>query len=282
MKGKHEALISFDTFERIQDRLTKKAKAPARKDINQDFPLRGFVTCSSCDVPMTSGWSRGSMGVRYPYYLCQQKGCNLRGKSIRRDKVEQDFEQLLGELKPSEQLFIMAIAMFTDMWDEKRKNAKLEAETIRREMTKVEKKVEQFFERIVEADSPTLITAYENQIKKLEKDKIRMDESIARCGRPVMSCEDTFRTALTFLSNPLILWRSDALEHKRTVLKLTFSDKLVYDKNEGFRTPAKSCPFSLLEDLRVNNVEMVPLGRIELPTSSLPMTRSTTELQRLT
>lgn len=27
-------------------------------------------------------------------------------------------------------------------------------------------------------------------------------------------------------------------------------------------------------------MKMVPLGRIELPTSSLPMTRSTTELQR--
>ena len=31
-KGKHEGLISFDTFEKIQARLKSTAKAPARKD----------------------------------------------------------------------------------------------------------------------------------------------------------------------------------------------------------------------------------------------------------
>ncbi len=41
-KGQHEALISFETYEKVQARLKSKAKAPARKDISADFPLRGF------------------------------------------------------------------------------------------------------------------------------------------------------------------------------------------------------------------------------------------------
>ena len=37
--GRHEGLISFATFRKIQVRLLSGAKAPARKDINADFPL---------------------------------------------------------------------------------------------------------------------------------------------------------------------------------------------------------------------------------------------------
>jgi len=38
-KGHHEAFISFETFQKIQDRLNGKARMPARKDISQDYPL---------------------------------------------------------------------------------------------------------------------------------------------------------------------------------------------------------------------------------------------------
>jgi hypothetical protein len=41
-KGHHDGLISLAVFQQIQDRLKGGARAPARKDINEDFPLRGF------------------------------------------------------------------------------------------------------------------------------------------------------------------------------------------------------------------------------------------------
>ena len=51
---KHEALVSFDTYRRVQDRLNGTAYAPARKDLSEDFPLRGFITCACCEKPMTA------------------------------------------------------------------------------------------------------------------------------------------------------------------------------------------------------------------------------------
>ncbi|MEO1407251.1 MAG: recombinase zinc beta ribbon domain-containing protein [Pseudomonadota bacterium] len=85
-KGQHEGLISLETFERIQDRLKSTAKAPARKDINADFPLRGFITCGDCGTALTACWSKGKREL-YPYYLCPQKGCASYRKSIRRDDL---------------------------------------------------------------------------------------------------------------------------------------------------------------------------------------------------
>ena len=41
LPGKHQGLISLDTFERVQSRLKGRSHAPARKNINRDFVLRG-------------------------------------------------------------------------------------------------------------------------------------------------------------------------------------------------------------------------------------------------
>jgi site-specific DNA recombinase len=126
----------------------------------QDFPLRGFVACASCGKPMTSCWSRGT-GGRYPYYLCHGKNedgtrCSQYGKSIRKEKLEGDFEVLLSEMKPSKEMFFLAADIFTDLWNIKRDTAKLEADKIRRDIIQIERKTEQFFDRIVETDSTTL------------------------------------------------------------------------------------------------------------------------------
>jgi site-specific DNA recombinase len=268
-KGRHEPLISYETFKKVQERLYGQAKAPTRKDINEDFPLRGFVTCGDCGHPMTSCWSKGRNGL-YPYYLCQQQGCAQKGKSLARDKVEQDFEGLLTDLKPSEHLFFMAAEMFTDLWNEKRDMAKQEAESIRREVMQIERKTQQFFTRIVEADSETLIAAYEGQIKKLEDEKIRLDENIAKCGRPLQSFDETFRTAMNFLGNPGRLWASNRLEHKRAVIKLAFAERLPYDKKTGFRTAENSLPIRLLKGFSSGESEMVLAAGLEPARDELP------------
>ena len=57
-KGRHEPLISCETFLRIQEKLKVGAYAPARKNLHVDFPLRGAVNCV-CDKPLTAGWTKG-------------------------------------------------------------------------------------------------------------------------------------------------------------------------------------------------------------------------------
>ncbi|MBI1274499.1 recombinase [bacterium] len=268
LKGQHEPLISYETYQKVQQRLNGQAKAPARPDIRQDFPLRGFLLCGHCGKPFSSCWSTGRNG-KYPYYLCHSRECTMYGKSVRKEKVEEEFEALLADLKPSPPLFFVASQMFTDLWNEQREALKLDGDTIRKEILMIERKTEQFFNRIVETDSPILITSYENQIRKLEEEKIRLNENIALCGRPLQSFDETFRTAFTFLSDPQKLWHSDQLEHQRAVLKLAFDDRLSYCRNEGFRTAAIALPFSLLAQFNVNKSGMVGDNGLEPSTSTV-------------
>ncbi|MFQ5443023.1 MAG: hypothetical protein ACE5EK_00260 [Nitrospinales bacterium] len=94
-------------------------------------------------------------------------------------------------------------------------------------------------------------------IKQLEEEKILLSEKIQNCGRPLQGFDDTFRTAMMFLGNPRILWASERIEDKRTVLKLAFSEKLPHCRKEGFRTARTALPFRLLEGLEGGGKGMV-------------------------
>ncbi len=262
--GKHEALISFETYQRIQARLKGQDKTPARRAINNDFPLRGFVTCGKCNHPMTSGWSKGRH-KKYPYYFCQQKPCSEYKKSIRREKLETDFEHLLARLSPKPQVFMMAREMLKEAWDELQNAGQDQGRAIETDLIKVENKVEQLMGRIIECDSSALIEAYEAQIKKLHEEKIILQEKLIQTDQPYRDFEETYRTALEFLSNPQKLWASGDPSNQNLVLKLVFEEKLAYHRNGGYRTAKTTLPFKVLEAINDNKFGMVRSRGLEPP-----------------
>jgi DNA invertase Pin-like site-specific DNA recombinase/uncharacterized protein YdcH (DUF465 family) len=176
-KGHHVPLVSLETFERVQDVLKGATYAPARKDINEDFPLRGFVACDDCGEPMTSCWSKGRNKL-YPYYLCDTKGCPSKRKSIRRDDIEQGAQAILRSLQPAKQLVAMARAMFTDLWEMRALEAKSAKETLNKQLKSLDAEVKSLLGRIVQTSSPTVISAYEARIEELEHQRLKLADKI--------------------------------------------------------------------------------------------------------
>lgn len=265
-KGHHEGLISLATFEHIQARLKGGARVPARKDITEDFPLRGFITCGDCCKPLTACWSTSKTGKKHPYYLCYNRDCTSYRKSIPRDRIEGDFAALLHDLRPAPKLFDIVGTMFRTAWDARLAQAETMAASLRRDVARIEKHIEQLVDRIVDSESATAIAAYERRIAALEREKLAADEKLANGPGPRRTFEEMFELAMTFLANPWKLWVSERLEDKRTVLKLTFAKRLPYHRENGFRTPETTIPFNMLGGKNMLKCEMAHRGRFELPT----------------
>jgi site-specific DNA recombinase len=265
-KGQHEGLITLEMHEKIQHRLKGYAKAPARKDITADFPLRGFVLCADCNRPLTACWTQGKT-KKFPYYLCYYKDCALRGKSIARDKVEGEFEALLGQLKPTRELFDIATAMFKNAWNQQSQHTAEMLKTAKHNIATIEKQIGLLVDRIIEASLPAVIGKYETRIAELEKEKLLLQETLHIQAKPHGSFEELFKLTLAFLANLQILWRSGFTPHRRAVLRLAFAERIIYCRETGLQTPKTSLPFRMLNGLRGQNLEMVEDRRFELLTS---------------
>ncbi len=243
--AKHQGLVSKATFERIQQRLKEAAYAPARKDLHKDFILRGAVACGHCSKPLRSSWSTGKY-KKFAYYLCQTKGCKVYGKSIPRDKIEGEFEHLLAALQPTENLFEVVTAMFRKYWDMNVERTITNAQVIKDEIQETETQIKKLVERTLEVTSSRVMAAYEKRIDELEIKKLVLSEKVSKTGIPQRPFDDILELSLKFLSNPYGIWTTGKFTLKRMVLKLAFSEPLLYCKETGYRTPKTSLPFSML------------------------------------
>ncbi len=135
-------------------------------------------------------------------------------------------------------------------------SAKKTQTSMKRDVSQLERKVEQFLERIVDTGNATLITAYENKITDLESKKRVLSEKISKFDHLHANFEKVFRTAFDFLSNPQKLWASDRFEDKRAVLKLVFTERIPYHRKTGFRTTKTTIPFKALADVSGDKCHM--------------------------
>lgn len=184
-KGHHQGLISLDTFERIEERLGTKAKAPKRADINADFPLRGFVCCAECKKPMTASWSKGRK-EKHPYYRCNHKGCALYNKSIPRNTtkkapgIEDEFAALLRGMTPKQGIVALTKAVILDYWQNETANVKRIIESREQRIKDIDAKIKRNHERIEGTDDESLIHGYEERIAELKQERLRLGGSVKR------------------------------------------------------------------------------------------------------
>ena len=253
-KGKHEGLISFETFQPIQERIDGNPLVAHKKSRYEDFPLRGFIICGDCGGPLTSCWAKGR-NERHPYYHCHTKHCASYGKSIRRAVLEGEFDNLIRTLQPDETVFGIASAMFKDAWGQRAAQSGARRRAFEAEREGVNKAIEQLLDTITQVRSPAVLASFEQRIEKLENQKLVLQEKIEAIDSPRVSFDNALRTALVFLQNPWKLWTFGTYEHKKLLLQLCFSKRVAYQRNVGLRTAELALPFKLLDTLRTGEKE---------------------------
>ncbi|MCB9942438.1 MAG: recombinase family protein [Geminicoccaceae bacterium] len=266
VKGHHEPLVSLATFEKVQERRASGTKAPARKNISEDFPLRGFVLCDDCGKPLTACWSKGKT-KKYPYYLCDTRGCPSCRKSIPQAEIEGAFEEIVRSLQPTRRLIELATLMFKNAWQQRSEQTKARLAAFRKDLADIEAETERLLERIIAATNDSVVKAYETKIEQLERRRLSLTEKLQDGELPQGRFEEFIELSLKFLANPWNLWRSGRITLQRTVLRLAFSERISYSRNEGYRTPKTTLPFKTLADFSGGNGMMVEPKGVEPSTS---------------
>lgn len=265
--GKHSPIIDFATWQKIQDRFEAPKTGAVRKDNSKDFVMRGFVSCPSCDRAMTAGWSRSRTGKQYPYYQCQTRKCDRRGKSVNRDKMEGEFEALLQSMTVAPQIFAALRAVFTEHWDARKQRSEEINQQAQVELQAIKLQTSKLISRIVATDDDRIISAYEDEMKKLDQRKTLLTENLNQSGKSTESFDKLYRTASAFLSNPWKIWSFDNYDVRRMVLRLVFPKPVQYCKNSGYRTSG------IAEPLRLLKAFTMPRGELVGPAGLEPATR---------
>lgn len=152
-------------------------------------------------------------------------------------------------MRPTEGLVAVLKSMFVDALGQRETQVKSKKAALAKQIKDFDRQIDSFLDKLGETTSSAATRAYERKIENLEAEKVLVEGKLAETARPSPPASEKIELALRFLANPWKLWTSDNPDHRRLVLKLGFSERLPYKRNEGYRNPQVSVIFRFLDDL---------------------------------
>lgn len=254
IKGIHHPLVSATTYEAIQDRLSGRNKVYNTTD-DELWPLRGsFVTCSECGTPITSSTPRGKSGIRFMMYACPRCRASKVGHrvSVTRDKLHQDFVELLRIIRPTEAHLQQRAEHFKHYFHQQMKDTEKEILQHRKELATLSvrrKKVLRLFvdSKLSVNDKDSMLSEIDAQIDGFNKriNSIEMDDS------DMNAIVDFVMKVINNLDSTW-LEESDTVARKRKMQATIFPEGLTYDFQKGFRTPKTSLLYEVIGSKATN------------------------------
>ena len=251
--GKHNGIISLETFELVQRRLARQDTGKKiRLDINPEFPLRGLISCAECKSRLTAAPSKGRP-KSYGYYVCHNTKCSMRGKSLRKKDVEDGFDVLLKKQVIKGNVDALIKAVFDDAWRFDFSEIKKAQLTLEQSKNGLKQRIKEITELVIKAKSPEMAEIYEGQLEETGRE-LKELEGVS------LSSEDLsipYRTALDkatgLLKSPYKIWVTlDAVE-KQKLFYFIFEERLAYSKKDGYRTDEIPCAVRLFEEFATAN-----------------------------
>ncbi len=263
-QGHHKPIVPFSVFKRVQEKINGKKKA--YKSCNEeDFALRGLLLCSGCGEPLTASWSKGR-NKKYAYYRCKNThGCSVKSKSISRDQVENDFVEVLQDIHVKSEVLKLAQVISEKVFKNRSEDRGKQTKLLRKSLSDIEDRKSLVIDKIIKSTNGIVIQALENEVDKLEQEKIIVEQSINDSAKDNVNLSDLLSKVSDFLMSPASYWQEGNLKQKRLVQNLVFTDRVEYSKITKFGTANYSLPFKLLQLENGKKCEVVERGGFEPP-----------------
>lgn len=243
--GAFEPLIRPELFRQVEAILLgKRATIKPRLRSHPDFPLRHFVTCGSCNRPLTGSWSRGRT-KRYPYYHCVNHSC--KAPNVRKSEMEEKFLALIGRMQPRPSYIRLFREIVMDVWKDRQKEAVTIATALSLRVQELEQKKQRVIEAFVhrrEIDKET----YEDQLDRTREEIAVAELELHDAKLEEFDMEASLGFATNVLSNAARFWIECSPEQKERFQRILFPEGLRFD-GEGFGTPATCLAFSYLREV---------------------------------
>ena len=273
VKGKHEAIIDRELWDKVQLILESKKGKPSRI-YDGEYPLTGILRCPKCRAGMVISRTTNTLAdgtkKRIAYYCCgnwKNKGTSVcNSNTIRVDKANEYVFKKIEELVSNEAVIKAVVKNINKERKDKVKPAKRLLGDIDKELEKLDKRKRKIFE----AYEDDILTKAEFQIRKDElNEKIRILEEEKKPLLNTISEDVSEEIPYEFIKDILknfskVLNSNVSREQQKKLLhmiiseitmnesreiesiKLNINDKLVeYLVKEG-GVPIKGIPFSFM------------------------------------
>ena len=208
----------------------KNSKVEGYLNNHPDYPLRRFVTCDDCGMPLRGSASTGRGGKKYPRYHCTSRDCH--SAHIEPEKLHEQFLELLARARPDDdrKLALMQ-SIIMRVWRD-------EVDSMRSRRTKLRERVDAAQEQVLDAAEKVVtgeITSTEKTAlaARLKQKVAGMESDIATLSRRIGTKAEAVEYAVNYIGNAPRLWSDAGLEMKLIYQRMIFPEGIPYNLRTG-------------------------------------------------
>lgn len=232
--GRHEAIVTQELFDRVQNVLDARSARGQRDRVLQHY-LKGTLFCGRCQsqgktARLIYTEAKSHTGKRYGYFLCRgrQEGlCDLPHLSAAR--VEQAIVEHYATLQlPDDFANEVRIQLEEALSNEQGNVRELHA-SLNRQLKKLDEKESRLIDLAADGAMPT--AKIRAKLNELRRDRTRIEAGLTNTGEELSVGASLLRDTLDLLANPQQLYR-DGNNTIRRHLNQTFFLKFYIDDLE--------------------------------------------------
>jgi DNA invertase Pin-like site-specific DNA recombinase len=224
--GKHEAMVTLDQFDRVQEFLGRP-RQPRPK--TREFAFTGLIRCGACGLSVTAGETVNRHGSHYIYYHCTKRRIDrwCEEPYVRSTDLERQIVEFLREITIPDKFHDWLVAKL-DRVAKRDKNANAAK---RLSLEQARASADKELDNLTKLRIRDLLTdeEYLKQRQELERNQIKIAQNLKMADQP----EDRFEPArmLVSFSNRAASWfEAGDLRTKRLILFIVGLNPLLKDK----------------------------------------------------
>jgi len=231
----------------VQERLDGKTTGRVpHKRVNEDFPLKGFIRCCSCNKNLTAGWSKGRNGKKLAYYWCWNRDCKNR-VTVSRENAEFRYFELLAMHVRTARMLAKLPSMAAHAWAVRKQTIADDARVLSRRLAEQETLRRRLIEsklkgEIDAADYAILRESVDAEILKIADEEKALDSEASSMQELIKQQDEE---PLNFGE----VWKRGSFHHKIEMQKVFYPEGLVYSVERGYFETANRRLFLQLEAL---------------------------------
>lgn len=256
VEGLHDAIVSESLFHKAQETINgRKRKITKSKTKDEMLPLRGHVTCPSCNGNFTGSASTGRHKVKYYYYHCRE-GCKER---VKRADAHNMLEAFLSNLVIDQGAADLYFDILKEQYGANKGSKTKKINQIKTQIQETRDIIEKAEDNLFEGkiDIKTFEKGKGRYVRKITELEFELSE-IKSTGVKFMT---RIKESLAISQNLSKLWNDSTLEVRQQLLGSIFPEKIYFEKNKCRTTRINSVLESIL--MVTSQLEGNEKGKVE-------------------
>lgn len=223
VKGMHQPLISQDLFLAVHNIRSENRKHGFVHDKdNENLPLKVFVKCDKCGLPMT-GYLVRKKGLFY--YKCRTKGCKVNRSA---KSMHELFRNTLKIFQLGKEEFAIIKVQLEEQMAAFFNSELEDTKSLKIRQTEIRKKLDTIEERFVIGEINRQL--YDKFKPKYEKECFEIERELNKVGGYSSNLKKVINYAVYLCQNPFKIWDSNDLTGRRAFQKLLFPEGIYYNR----------------------------------------------------